>query len=96
MTKQQVLKSEFSPHEKWVKKDFTSLKDWPFSFEIKFYERSFVLNARSRQEMLEWVRVFNLILRMNKIGHSLGQQNPYDFEQKENSLNNEDETPKLR
>ena len=46
--------------------------------------------------MLEWVRVFNLILRMNKIGHSLGQQNPYDFEQKENSLNNEDETPKLR
>ena len=51
MAKSEILGSEFSPHEKWVKKDYTSSKDWPYTFEIKFQERSFVLNARTRLEM---------------------------------------------
>ena len=51
MTKAEVLSSDFAPHEKWVKKDYTSSKDWPYTFEIKFQERSFVLNARTRLEM---------------------------------------------
>lgn len=53
---------------------------WPYSFKIEFYERSFTLSARTREEFQEWVRVFTLIDRMNKIGYAENDRNPFFFE----------------
>ena len=52
---------------------------WPYSFKIEFYERSFTLSARTRADFDEWVRVFKLIDRMNKIGYAGSDGNPYLF-----------------
>ena len=42
--------------------------DWPFMFRVKFVERVFTLAARSMREMREWVRIFHLIIDMNRAG----------------------------
>ena len=49
----------------------SSENNWKFRFEIFFPERSFVLHARSRFEYEEWLRVFQIIDKMNKVGCSL-------------------------
>ena len=49
-------------------------------FKVEFTERSFELGARTQTERYEWVRAFSLILRMNKIGISVIDKNPYVFE----------------
>ena len=53
---------------------------WPFTFKVDFMERSFTLSARTNTEMDHWMRVFNLIISMNKIGVSPMAENPYNFE----------------
>lgn len=45
-------------------------------------ERSFTLSARTKSEIDQWMRVFNLIIYMNKIGVSPMAENPYDFERR--------------
>ena len=47
---------------------------------IEFTERNFTLSARTKQEFGEWVRIFRLIIKMNKIGFSCIDKNPYVFE----------------
>lgn len=54
--------------------------NWKHSFMIYFPERSFTLHARTVFEYSQWVRIFNLVLQMNKVGCSLIDQNPYYFE----------------
>ena len=53
---------------------------WPYVFRIEFYERSFTLSCRTRDDFDEWVRVFKLIDRMNKIGYEGSDPNPYLFD----------------
>ena len=38
------------------------------------------MSARTRIELNEWVRVFTLIKKMNEIGISVVDKNPYLFE----------------
>lgn len=44
--------------------------NWPYTFKIEFNERSFSLSARTKFELTEWMRIFSLVLDMNKIGCS--------------------------
>ena len=53
---------------------------WPFTFSIYFVERRFDLAARTKVEMDEWMRVFKIIVTLNKIGFSVTEKNPYTFE----------------
>ena len=53
---------------------------WPFVFKIEFSQRSFTLSARTIKEFEEWLRIFQLIEKMNKIGFSVSDKNPYVFE----------------
>ena len=53
---------------------------WPYLFRLDFVDRRFTLCARSRREQAEWMRVFNLILAMNKVHITLSEQNPYAYE----------------
>lgn len=53
---------------------------WPFQFKLEFTQRCFTLSARTQRELDEWVRVFQLIEKMNKIGFSITDKNPYVFE----------------
>ena len=47
----------------------TAIKNnWPYTFKIEFKERSFSLTARTKFELTEWMRIFTLVLDMNKIG----------------------------
>ena len=54
--------------------------NWPYTFKLEFTQRSFTLSARTRKEMNEWVRIFSLVEKMNKIGFSIADKNPYIFE----------------
>ena len=54
--------------------------NWPFRFYIDFPKRRFELSARSKHEMVQWVRIFRLIIQLNKIGVSVVDQNPFKFE----------------
>ena len=38
------------------------------------------MNARTLREYEEWVRCLRLIVKMNKIGFSVTEKNPYVFE----------------
>ena len=53
---------------------------WPFIFKIEFVQRSFTLSARRRREFDEWIRIFKLIIKMNNLGFSVKEKNPYFFE----------------
>ena len=66
---------------KQFKVDETS-KDstWPFMFRIEFSDRSFRFGARTNREFEEWIRVFTLVDKMNKMGHNIADKNPYVFE----------------
>ena len=54
---------------------------WPYSFRVEFPSRGFTFSARTAQEGEEWARVFRLITKMNKLGLSCTEKNPYLFEQ---------------
>lgn len=60
--------------------------NWPYTFSIEFVERRFDLAARTKSEMHEWLRVFNLIVTLNKIGFSVTEKNPYTFEAQQNDM----------
>ena len=40
----------------------------------------YTLSARTRREFDEWVRIFSIIVRMNKYGFQVAEKNPYIFE----------------
>ena len=50
-------------------------------FRIEFADRSFRLGARTNREFEEWIKVFSLIDKINKSGHSITDKNPYVFEE---------------
>ena len=52
-------------------------------FLLDFSARSLTLSARTRLEHDEWVRAFDLIMRMNRVGVSPIDRNPYVFEEME-------------
>ena len=54
--------------------------NWPNRFHLEFKERNFTLHARTILELDAWVRVFKLILEMNREGVSLLDENPYVYE----------------
>ena len=61
---------------------------WQFTFKLEFTQRCFTLSARTKKELDEWVRIFSLVEKMNKIGFSVADKNPYVFEdQQEYSYN---------
>ena len=41
------------------------------------------MSARTRQEFDEWVRIFSLLVKMNKFGFSVIDKNPYVFEEQQ-------------
>ena len=55
-------------------------------FRIEFTDRSFRLGARTSREFEEWIRIFNLIDKMNKMGHSITDKNPYVFEDQQKNF----------
>ena len=59
---------------------------WPYMFRIEFADRSFRLGARTSREFEEWIRIFNLIDKMNKMGHSITDKNPYVFEDQQKNF----------
>ena len=56
---------------------------WIHCISLETRDRSFQLHSPSRREALIWLRVLQLIIRMNKIGKNASQLNPYVFEEQE-------------
>ena len=55
---------------------------WQFAFKVEFSDRNFTLSARTKPEMLEWVRVFQIIIAMNQANISMMDENPYTYLQR--------------
>ena len=70
--------------------------NWPYTFQVDFVERRFNLAARTLREMEEWMRVFNLIVTLNKIGFSVAEKNPYTFEAQQQEINSSGQKPSLQ
>ena len=51
-----------------------------YAFEIQMPDRCFLLYTELREESERWVRVLDLVVRMNKEGIPHNQTNPFDFE----------------
>ena len=53
---------------------------YDFAFEIQVPSRSYLLYTELKIEAERWVRVLDLIVRMNKLGIPHNRANPFDFE----------------
>ena len=56
---------------------------WPFSFQIEFLQRSLTFSVRTKRELKDWVRVFTLIINMNKHGFNVADKNPFVYEKQQ-------------
>lgn len=56
---------------------------WPFSFQIEFLQRSLTFSVRTKRELRDWVRVFTLIINMNKHGFNVSDKNPFVYEKQQ-------------
>ena len=53
---------------------------YDYAFEIQMPDRQFLLYTELEVESKRWVRVLDLIVRMNKAGIPLHSANPFDYE----------------
>ena len=45
------------------------------------------MHARTKKEFEEWLKVFGLVSKMNKVGYSVADKNPYLFEDQQSMMN---------
>lgn len=63
-----------------------------FSFELKTTDKTYTMFTSTKEEALEWEKIINIIISMNKKGLSVDKINPFDY-QKWQNLKKEPQNP---
>ena len=58
---------------------------WPYSFTLKYTDRSMKLYTRTRDEFQQWLRILGLFVSMNRNGIDLCSMNPIVYENQNTS-----------
>ena len=53
---------------------------WLFEFTLDTEDKQFTFRCANKTDRAHWVRIFNLICKMNERGLGASEFNPFDFE----------------
>ena len=91
-TKKVPILSKDDIMEKYTLDEKSKDNMWQYSFTLRFTGRRFELACRTVQELENWLRVFNLLLKMDEspgsLEETLTRKNPFVFEHLHGKLPN--------